>query len=239
MGTGQGMQKDQWEQKMFKFFVTRIIPASPFGNRFQNAGLIIRYIQDEVKTAEWETVALHQTFDFDEKKFHEDSTPPDNPLERRAWDADRRKKRSEAEQRIRSKTGKKCPVCGGWDTERVAPQDQSRNIILPLAAKDDYLACHTCKATVMWNSEELEQGHDTEIIVKGDILSRPFQYEGKMLCFRHAAIDIWKVNGTHESWRDDEVRKMIYTMWTEVTVDVWAHEAQVAFVDKMVELLRS
>jgi hypothetical protein len=223
------MQKDQWEQKMFQYFHDKLLKGSPFGQRFEKAGLIIRYLQEEIKTAEWETIALNQEYNVDKKAFVNVGAPPEDPLQRRSWDAERRKARQLAEQRIRSGTGKKCPVCGSWNTERVAPEDQPKNILLPISAYHDFLVCKDCSSRVMWESQELEVVHDTEVIIKCDILSKPFSYKGVMQRMRYPALDVWRVNGTHASWKDEEVRKMMYTMWMEETRDVWLHESQVGF----------
>ena len=244
MPTGQGMQKDQWEQRMFEFFL-RLLKGSMFNGRFDKPGLIIRYLSENVNVAEWETVALNQRFDHNKRVFFSDGEePPGDPMARRAWEAKRRQQRIEAEQRIRSRTGKKCPVCGSWNTDRVKPEDHPTNILLPFGAFKDQLLClnPACGARTMWDSQELEVDHDTEVIVKCDILSSPFRHpNGKLMQLRHPALDIWKVNGTHEVWNDEEVRRMMMSMWIGEkefmgTKDNWFHESVASFEAALKEI---
>jgi len=231
-----GMNREDWENKMCELF-HKLMKGSSMKYDPRHLGIKIKYRTDPTEHAEWETIAVHKEFDEEKKSFLNVGAPPEDPAGRRRWEAEVRERRKKWEERIRSKTGKKCPTCGGWNTIRMTPEDLPQSsIITPISTSRDFLVCVDCSTRVMWDSQELECTHDTEIIFLAHILSRAFMYEGKMMHLRHPTVYVVKVNGQHDAWDQDEVRKMMYTMFVEEIVPLWVTEAQGSFEMKMREL---
>ena len=236
MPLGEGMDKEQWENKMCQFF-HRLLKGCPLNVDPKTVGVRVKYLMDDTDKAEWETTAVNKEFDKLKEQFLNVGPPPTDPKLRRAWEAERRKKKTQLEQALRSKTGKKCPICGSWDTVRVEPKDLPRtSLITFLSTHHDYLVCKTCSTRTMWESEELEVIHSTEVIFQAHMLSRPFRYKGKVVRVRHPDVYIVKVPGQHDQWKQEEVRRMIQTMFTEEIVPLWTTASEHTFLSKMREL---
>ena len=229
---GEGMSKDQWERKMFEFFF-QLLQGS--GLRFDktSVGLILKYGQEPHEEAMWETIAVKQEFDNRKHAFINVGDPPTDPAERRRWDAERRKKVAEWEQRIRSRTGIKCPHCFSWNTTRMTPEEIVKSATekgTPTAIPPgDYMVCLDCSTRVIWEKAKLEAVHDTEVIFKAKLHSEPFSLKGKMLQSSCEQVFVISVNGTHETWKQAEVRDFLVRMFSAEILPTWREEAIAAF----------
>jgi len=236
MPLGEGMSKEEWEDKMCKFF-HRLLRGCPLQVDPMRVGVRIKYLMEDTTYAEWETQAVNQEFDKQIEQFLKIGLPPEDPKERRKWEADRRKKRDRWEAAMRSGSGAKCPACGGWDTVRIEPKDLPKNKLTTfLSTYKDYLVCKDCGTRTMYDSEELEFVHNTEIIFLADILSRPFSHNGKIFRMRHPDVYVVKVQGQHDQWKQEEVRRMIQVMFTEEIVPLWTTASEHSFLEKLKEL---